>query len=96
MQAAKRGAWVEFDGVSDTTIGRHVQLVTAMKARRLLGRVLVSQDAGWYRVGERDGGQFRPFGTLFTRFVPALEAAGVTKAEVRRLLVDNPRQVLTT
>lgn len=95
VQAAKRGAWVEFDGVSDSTIERHVQLVTAMKARGLLGRVLVSQDAGWYRVGEPDGGQFRPFGTLFTRFVPALEAAGVTKAEIRRLLVDNPREVLT-
>ena len=38
----------------------------------------------------RGGGQFRRFDTLFTQFVPALEAAGVDHAEMRQLLVDNP------
>ena len=33
--------------------------------------------------------------TLFTMFVPALKAAGVTDADVRQLLVDNPRRALT-
>lgn len=94
-RAAKAGAWVEFDGVSDGTIARHVELVTQMKAQGFLGRVLVSHDAGWYRVGEPGGGQFRPFDTLFTKFVPALTAAGVTTEEVRQLLVGNPRRALT-
>ncbi len=93
-RAAKAGAWVEFDGISDSSIDRHVELVTRMKAQGLLGRVLVSHDAGWYRVGEAGGGQFRPYDTLFTRFVPALTAAGVTRDEVSQLLVDNPRQAL--
>ena len=66
-----------------------------MKAQGLLGYVLVSHDAGWYRVGEPGGGQFRPFDTLFTKFIPALTAAGATSSDVSRLLVDNPRQVLT-
>jgi predicted metal-dependent phosphotriesterase family hydrolase len=57
--------------------------------------VLVSHDAGWYRVGEPGGGKFRPFDTLFTSFVPALKGAGVTESEVRQLLVDNPRRALT-
>ena len=48
----------------------------AMKADGLLGHVLVSHDAGWYHVGEPGGGEFRPFDTLFTTFVPALKAAG--------------------
>jgi predicted metal-dependent phosphotriesterase family hydrolase len=94
-RAAKAGAWVEFDGISESSIARHVELVTQMKAQGLLGRVLVSQDAGWYRVGEPGGGHFRPFDTMFTSFVPALTAAGVTSDEVRQLLVDNPRQALT-
>ena len=93
-RAAKAGAWVEFDGISDSSIDRHVELVTRMKAQELLGRVLVSHDAGWYRVGEAGGGQFRPYDTIFTRFVPALTAAGVTRDEVSQLLVDNPRQAL--
>ena len=58
-RAAKAGAWVEFDGISESSVARHVELVTQMKAQGLLGRVLVSHDAGWYRVGEPGGGQFR-------------------------------------
>ena len=60
-----------------------------------LGRVLLSHDAGWYHVGEPGGGEFRPFDTLLAAFVPALKAAGLTEAEVRQLLVDNPRRALT-
>ena len=94
-RAAKAGAWVEFDGISETSIARHVELVVQMKSQGLLGRVLVSHDAGWYHVGEQGGGQFRPFDTVFTRFIPALRAAGVTSTEVVQVLVDNPRQALT-
>jgi phosphotriesterase-related protein len=65
-----------------------------MKAQGLLGRVLVSHDAGWYHVGEPDGGRFRPFDTLFTKFVPALGEGGLTKEDVRQLLVENPRRAL--
>ena len=61
-----------------------------MKAQGLLGRVLVSHDAGWYRVGEPGGGQFRPFDTLFTEFIPGLKPAGFADAEIRQLLVENP------
>jgi phosphotriesterase-related protein len=93
-RAAKAGAWVEFDGVSEATVGRHVELVRDMKAQGLLGRVLVSQDAGWYHVGEPGGGRFRPFDALFTRFVPALTEAGLTREEIRQLLVENPRRAL--
>jgi hypothetical protein len=51
-----------------------------------------SQDAGWYGVGKPGGGRFRGFETLFTAFVPALLAAGLTEGDVRTLLVDNPRR----
>jgi phosphotriesterase-related protein len=94
VRAAKAGAWVEFDGISDSSVARHVELVRHMHEAGLLERVLVSQDAGWYRVGEPGGGQFRGFDTLFTAFVPALVAARLTKDDVRTLLVTNPRRAL--
>jgi phosphotriesterase-related protein len=94
-KAASRGAWVEFDGISPKTVDRHVALVLALRQAGYVDRVLVSHDAGWYRVGEPNGGEFRPFDTLFTAFVPALKAAGLTDADVTRLLVDNPRRALT-
>jgi phosphotriesterase-related protein len=95
VRAAERGAWVEFDGIAPKSVDRHVALVLALRKAGHVGRVLVSHDAGWYRVGEPGGGEFRPFDTLFTAFVPALKAAGVSQAEIDQLLIDNPRRALT-
>jgi phosphotriesterase-related protein len=95
VRAAEQGGWVEFDGVGPDTIDRHVQLVRHMKERGLLARVLISHDAGWYSVGEPKGGEFRSFTTLFERFLPALEEAGFTDAEIRRLTVQNPAEAFT-
>jgi phosphotriesterase-related protein len=93
-QVGKRGAWVEFDGIAAASVARHVELVRNMKDRGLFEHVLVSHDAGWYRVGEPGGGQFRPYDTLFTAFVPALRAAGFGDLDARQLLVTNPRRAL--
>ena len=92
LQVAKAGGWVEFDGVGPQDQGRHVSLVTNLMREGLLGRVLISQDAGWYHVGEPGGGNVRPFDYLFTRFVPALKEAKFGDAEVKQLTVDNPRE----
>ena len=54
----------------------------------------MSQDAGWYRVGEPGGGRFRPYTFLFDGFQPALRRAGLSEAEVRTILVDNPARLL--
>jgi phosphotriesterase-related protein len=67
-----------------------VEMVKAMKERGCLNRVLLSHDAGWYSVSEPRGGGFRPFDTLFTRFVPALNQMSFTEVEIRQPLVRNP------
>lgn len=94
-EAGRRGAWVEFDGIGPDSVELHVDCVRAMREAGLLDRVLVSHDAGWYAVGEPGGGVFRPFDTLFTRFVPALERAGFSEDEVERLIERNPREAFT-
>jgi predicted metal-dependent phosphotriesterase family hydrolase len=95
VQAARRGAWISFDGIQSATIDRHVDLVSTMKQHDLLDRVLISQDAGWYSVGEPQGGSIRPFDTLFTEFLSALKQADFSAADIERLLVVNPREALT-
>ncbi len=90
--AARQGAWVEFDGLGPRSLDRHLELVGQMRAKGLLGRVLVSHDAGWYHVGESRGGRFRPYTTLFTDFLPRLRKAGWNEDEVSRLVVANPRE----
>jgi phosphotriesterase-related protein len=92
-RAAERGAWVEFDGIGPDSVDRHVQLVKMMADAGHLGRVLVSHDAGWYHVGEDGGGTFRPFDTVFRRFVPAIREA-LNDAAVTQLLVANPARAL--
>jgi phosphotriesterase-related protein len=88
--AAERGAWVSLDGVGPESLEAHVEAVLDLDRRGRLGRVLVSQDAGWYHVGEAGGGKYRPHTYLFDTFLPALRARGLGEAEIRTLLVDNP------
>lgn len=94
VEAARQGAWVELDGLRPESAERHLALVNRLKAEDLLKRVLLSQDAGWYRVGEPGGSpeRFRPYTFLTDEFVPMLKEAGFSDADVRRLLVENPAE----
>jgi phosphotriesterase-related protein len=90
--AAQQGAWVELDGVSPQALDGHVEAVLDLHRRNRLDRVLVSQDAGWFHVGEPGGGSYRSHAFLFDAFVPALRAAGLGDEEVHALLVRNPAE----
>ena len=95
VQAAQQGAWVEFDHVSSATVRDHLDLVQRMRTAGLLHRVLISHDAGWYEAGKPEGGDYRPYDTIFREFLPALKEAGFTQEEVDQLLVKNPRDAFT-
>jgi phosphotriesterase-related protein len=90
VEAARQGAWISFDGISPDSLDAHVGMVANLRDHGLLDHALVSQDAGWYSVGEPNGGKFRPFDTLFTGFIPALRGKGFTQAQIDVLLVGNP------
>jgi phosphotriesterase-related protein len=94
VRAARAGAWVELDGVSESALDRHVETVTGLIRRGHLSSLLISQDAGWYHVGEEGGGRFRGYTYLFDTFLPALRRAGVSEAEIQALLVQNPARAL--
>lgn len=95
VEAAKAGVWIEIDNIGVNNIPICIEQVKAMRDRGFLSRVLVSHDAGWYSVGEPHGGDFRPFTSLFTDFIPALKKAGLTDGDIRRILADNPRDAFT-
>ena len=101
IEAARRGAWISLDNInaardknpgSNYSTQWYVERLMAMKEAGLLGKVLVSHDAGWYRPGEPGGGNFRGFTDLFTSLLPALESAGFNEQEIRQLLVENPSE----
>ncbi|MGI8782774.1 MAG: phosphotriesterase family protein [Acidobacteriota bacterium] len=95
LKAAEQGAWIEFDGIGPETMRQHVDAVHQLCERGHAGRVLISQDAGWYRVGEAGGGKFRGYTFLFERFLPALRRKGITESTIQTLLVDNPAEALS-
>jgi phosphotriesterase-related protein len=95
VDAARKGAWVEIDNVSEKTAAECASRVSTLKQAGLLHRLLVSHDAGWYRPGEPRGGSFRGFETVYTAFIPALRQAGWSDAEIRQLMVANPAEAFT-
>ena len=84
-RVARAGAWCEFDGIAPASAAWHRECVLTLSAKGLLGRALISQDAGWYHVGEPGGGDYRGYTYLYSGFMPMLPEA--TRAT---LLVANP------
>lgn len=93
-RAAERGCWVEFDGINPKSAAQHVEFVTNLAQPNLLARVLVSMDAGWYHVGESQGGNYRNYNSLFTDFLPLVKKQLEAK-QIAQLLNDNPHKALS-
>lgn len=89
-KVARAGAWVEFDGIGPKSADWHLECVRFMASKDLIGRTLLSQDSGWYRVGEPGGGEYRGYAYIYTDFIPRLDPAWVTP-----LMWDNPRRAFS-
>ena len=86
--------WIEYDGISFRTAEKHLKLILYMLERGFESQLLISQDAGWYRPGEPQGGEIRGFDYLISRFVPMMSAAGIPESTIDHLLTHNPRRAL--
>jgi phosphotriesterase-related protein len=94
-EIARRGAWVEFDGVGGRPIPEHVSMIMEFLEKNGPDHLLLSHDAGWYNVGEPKGGKQRDFTAIVDDLLPALRARGITDTVLRQLLTDNPRRAYT-
>ena len=93
VYAGEKGAWLEFDGVSESNAESHLKLVNEMKSRGLLNRVLLSHDGNSYNaVGK---GLPKGYDSLFTVFIPLLEKSGYSPEEVETLVKTNPQTAFT-
>lgn len=93
VRAAEMGTWVSFDGIT-SDLDRYVAMIDNMKQHRLLDKVLISHDAGYYRPGEKEGGAFTGYTNIFRQLLPALSSKGFSKRDIRQLLVKNPAAAL--
>jgi phosphotriesterase-related protein len=85
-KVARAGAWVEFDGIGPKSADFHLECVQFLAGKGLLNRTLISQDAGWYHVGEPRGGDYRGYTYIYTDFLPRLQPP-----QAQALVWDNPR-----
>ena len=90
VKAARSGAWVALDGISDSNVGEYLEMIRNMKDNNLLHRVLISHDAGWYKPNEENGGTYRDHTALFVKLLPLLRENNFTEGEIHQLLVENP------
>lgn len=98
FEVAARGAYVGIDSVGSTdsehiSDAERVELVLALVERGHGDRILLSSAA----IGVAKGlpASDVPFGQVLKFFVPALRGAGVGEEAIQRILVDNPRELLT-
>jgi phosphotriesterase-related protein len=95
IKAAKRGAWISLDGISQDSLMKYADILSFLKKENLLHRALISHDAGWYTPGAAHGGEFRGFTTISDQLIPILKTRGFSTAELDQLLIKNPAQMLT-
>jgi predicted metal-dependent phosphotriesterase family hydrolase len=92
IKAAKMGAWIELDGVSEGNNEAHLALLNEFKINDLLDCVLLSHDGNSFRATGRPP---KPYDDLFKTFIPMLRENGWSENEIKLLTVDNPKSAFT-
>lgn len=92
VAAAKAAGWVSFDGVNPATIDETVDQLQHMKANDVLDKVLVSQDSGWYNVGEPGGGKYNNYNSIHDLLIPALKKNHFSNKEIDTIFIQNPAE----
>ncbi|GGV40345.1 phosphotriesterase [Streptomyces griseoflavus] len=98
LEVARRGAYVALDHVGtedDThlTDAERADLVAGLVGAGFAGRILLS--AGATGVAKGHTGNDLPYSYVLTTFVPLLKTQGLSDEDARRILVENPRDLLS-
>ncbi|WP_411733117.1 phosphotriesterase [Paeniglutamicibacter sp.] len=99
LEVARRGAYVGLDHVGtndDATYlddAERAALVMELVAAGFAERIILSSNAIGVAKGQPD--TTVPFGQVITTFVPQLKSLGLSDADAARLLIENPRELLT-
>jgi phosphotriesterase-related protein len=90
LKIAESGCYIELDGLAWGGDENHLTKLLALKEAGFLDQVLMSQDAGWYRVGEPAGGEKKGFSRIITEFMPFAKEKGISDEDFDRIFRINP------
>ena len=88
LKAAQLGAWISFDGLG-WDIDKHVEKLVFAKQHKLLDKVLISHDAGWYDP-QKTTQDLKPYTDIFTKLIPKLRTKGFSDQDLNLLMRVNP------
>lgn len=93
-RAAALGAWVSLDGIGWGDLDEYADSLQLLKSEKLLNRVLISHDAGWYKPEDPDAA-FTGYTNIFRELQPRLIKQGFTAKDMEQLLVKNPAEAFS-
>jgi phosphotriesterase-related protein len=89
-EAASTDAWISLDNLNEKNIDYILSVISALKEKGYLNRILVSHDAGWYDPAKENGGEFRGYNTMFEKLIPAMKEKGFAGEEIEQVFLINP------
>jgi phosphotriesterase-related protein len=92
IEMAREGMWISLDNVMVDNIDLYVSMLQNLKNHKLLNRVLLSHDAGYYDVIDPAATPFRGYTAIFSHLKPALLSNGFTEDDWQLMTVSNPRE----
>jgi len=90
IEILRRGAWVEYDAVKEDNAERTLNLIDFVLENGYEDQLLLSQDAGYYHVGEERGGNIRGYAYLVGDFVSLMKERGLSQELIDKILIENP------
>lgn len=95
VELAKQGMWIELDSIGSIPYEKHIDLLKELIQKGIINNLLISQDTGWYQIGESRGGRIRPYHKILTEFIPMCFERGLNQEEINRIMITNPATCLS-
>lgn len=104
IEAAKEGAWISLDNVRNRpnlkagdrfSIDWYAERIKELKVNKMIHKVLLSHDSGWFDPAKPGGGTINGYTDIFEYLIPALKMRGFTNSEIDQLLIKNPSNAFT-
>ena len=93
LLAAKEGCWISFDGLG-WDLEKHIEKILFAKEHKVLNRILISHDAGWYDP-QKQTQTIRPYTNIFKQLYPALVSKDFSKEEFDLIISNNPAKAFS-
>jgi phosphotriesterase-related protein len=90
QRLADEGMWISIDSILPGTYDKHVEMLLQLRTHGVSSeQILLSQDTGWYTVGEEKGGNLRPYHHLLTDFLPYAAQQGLDLDWLKQCITRN-------